>query len=136
MLKINLFFLLLSTTIVAQDLNTRKWRKSEKDSLDNALLLYEEKNYLLAYPTFENLLNQHPKESYLKYACGICALSRSDKHHIAYEYLSELYAKNKRIENIKYDLARAAHYTNHLDEAETLIKEYLAPTKMNLENKK
>ncbi len=136
MLKINLFFLLLSTTIVAQDLNTRKWRKSEKDSLDNALLLYEEKNYLLAYPTFENLLNQHPKESYLKYACGICALSRSDKHHKAYEYLSELYAKNKKIENIKYDLARAAHYTNHLDEAEALIKEYLAPSKMNLDDKK
>jgi hypothetical protein len=134
--KLTLTFFIITSSLFSQDLNTRKWRKSEKDSLDNALLLYEEKNYLLAYPTFENLLNQHPKEGYLKYACGICALSRSDKHHKAYEYLSELYAKNKKIENIKYDLARAAHYTNHLDEAETLIKEYLAPSKMNLEDKK
>ncbi len=133
-LIIILFF--ISSNFFTQELNTRKWRKGEKDSLNNALLLYEEKNYLLAFPIFENLQSNHPNEQYLKYAYGICALARSDKHHKSYEFLSELYSKNKKIENIKYDLARAAHYTNHLDEAETLINEYLSSKKINADDKK
>jgi predicted Zn-dependent protease len=127
---------LISSSLFSQELNTRKWRTSEKDSLNNALLLYEEKNYLLAFPIFENLQNNHPNEQYLKYAYGICALSRSDKHHKAYEFLSELYTKNKKIDNIKYDLARAAHYTNHLDEAESLITDYLYAKKISADEKK
>ena len=110
-----LFFSYIST--FSQTTNTSKWRRTEKDSLDNALLLYDEKNYLLALPIFEAINAHHPKEEFIKYAYAKCALCRSDKHEDAYNLLTEVYAKNKKIENIQYDLAQAAHFTNKFDEA-------------------
>jgi hypothetical protein len=74
--------------------NVRKWRKGEKDSLSNALLLYEENYVLQALPIFENILNNHPKEVFIQYSFAKCALYRSDKHLDAYKYFSEIYAKN------------------------------------------
>lgn len=113
-------------TISAQIMNTRKWRKTEKDSLDNGLLLYEEKNYLLALPIFDALYHSHPKEEFLKYTFGKCALFRADKYEEAYQVLSEVYAKNKKVQDIEYDMARASHLTNKFDEATTFIDAYLA----------
>ncbi len=120
----------------SQITNTRKWRATEKDSLDNALLLYEEKNYLLALPEFESIHKNHPKEEFIKYLFGRCALNRSDKQEDAYIALSEVYAKNKKVENIQYDLARAAHYTYKLDEASTLVEAYLNNKRTTPEGKK
>jgi len=128
-------FLIFSYTF-SQITNTRKWRKTEKDSLDNALLLYEEKNYLLALPEFESIHKNHPSEEFIKYVFGRCALYRSDKQEDAYTALSEVYAKNKKVENIQYDLARAAHYTYKLDEASNLIDSYLSNKRITAEERK
>ncbi len=131
-----LFFIILGYTFShSQTTNTNKWRNSEKDSLDNGLLLYDEKNYLLALPIFENINSHHPKEEFLKYVYAKCALYRSDKHEDSYNLLSEIYAKNKKVQDIQYDLASAAHYTNKFDEALSLIDLYLTNRRTSPEGK-
>jgi hypothetical protein len=138
-----IFFILISfayfypyNEVSAQAMNTSKWRRTEKDSLDNALLLFDEKNYLMALPLFENIQNHHPKEDFIKYAYGKCCLYRSDKHEEAYTLLSEVYAKNKKILDIQYDLAQAAHYTNKFDEALTYAEAFIINKKTQPEGKK
>ena len=53
-------------------MKTRKWRKSEKDSLLKAQAMFQDENFLLALPIFDKLVDSHPKEVYLKYVTGIC----------------------------------------------------------------
>jgi hypothetical protein len=116
--------------------NVRKWRKTEKDSLENGLFLYDEKSYLLALPIFENIYNNHPSEEFIKYVYAKCGLYRSDKHEDAYMILSEIYQKNKKVEDIQYDLALAAHYNNKFDEALDDINAYLLTKHLLPENRK
>ena len=129
--------LLVSGILVSfsQTTNTKKWRKTENDSMENALLLYEEGNYLLALPVYEKLYTAHPKEEYLKYCYGKCALQRSDKHETALTLLTEVYAKNNKVDNIEYDLAKANHYNYKFDEALALVEKTLANKRVNAETK-
>jgi Tol biopolymer transport system component len=124
----------LSLTAFSQVTNVRRWRQTEKDSLNSALLMYEENQFLQALPYFESILNHHPKEEFIQYSYAKCALNRSDKHEDAYNYLTAIYAKNKKIEDIEYDVARAAHYMNKLDEADNAITSYLSKKKILPEN--
>ncbi|MCE3228757.1 MAG: hypothetical protein K0S32_3308 [Bacteroidetes bacterium] len=133
---ITCIFLLSIFLSFSQVTNTRKWRKTEKDSLDNALLLYDEKNYLIALPIFDNIYHNHPKEEFIKYIFGRCALCRSDKHEEAYSALTEVYTKNKKVQDIEYDLAKAAHLTNKFDEASTLVESYLKNKRISPEGRK
>lgn len=126
---------LFAADLGAQITNTKKWRRTENDSMQTALLLYEEQNYVMALPIYQNLFRQHPKEDYLKYCFGICALYRSDKHDTALVLLSEMYEKSKKIEDIEYDLARAMHYNYKFDEAIALLDKYLARKKLRPEMK-
>lgn len=122
-----LFFIFsFSISSFSQVTNTKKWRKSENDSMQRALLLYDEGNQLMALPIYEKLYYSHPKEDYLKYCYGKCALERSDKHEEALKLLGEVYEKNKKVEDIEYDLARANHYNYKFDEAIVLIEKCLA----------
>jgi hypothetical protein len=121
--------------LVSQSTNTKKWRKTEKDSMISALMMFDDGNYLLALPFYENLYNGHPKEEFLKYCYGKCALYRSDKHEVAFKLLSEVYEKNKKVDNIEYDLARANHYNYKFDEAIALTDKYVAKKKLAPENK-
>ena len=132
MLTKNNFFLIIFLCIVASSFsqtNTRKWRKTENDSMERALLLYDEANYVMALPIYEKLYTAHPKEEYLKYCYGRCALYRSDKHEVALTLLNEVYGKNKKIENIQLDLAKANHFNLKFDEALALIDLCLANKK-------
>lgn len=137
-MKLLLTYLLVIAYVCSfsQITNTRKWRKTEKDSLDNALLLYDEKNYLLALPIFDNIHRNHPKEEFIKYVFARCALYRPDKYEDAYSMLSEVYAKNKKVENIEYDMARASHLTNRFDEATTHVETFLAGKRISPEARK
>ncbi len=120
--KIALFILIACSVLPAfSQTNIRKWRKTEQDSMQRALILYEEGLYAQVLPIYENLYNQHPKEEYLKYCFGRCALYRSDKQELAYQLLNEIYAKNKKVADIEYDLARASHFNYKFDEAIALI---------------
>ena len=119
----------------SQITNVRKWRKSEKDSLNLALLMYEENLFLQALPIFENILRNHPNEEFIRYSFAKCGLYRSDTHEEAYGYLSEIYAKNKKVEEIDYDVAVGAHYANKLDEAMSAVDRYLSKRKLTPANR-
>ena len=111
-------------------MKVRKWRKTEKDSLLKAQMLFQEENFLLALPIFDKLTQNHPKELYLKYVTGISGLYRGDMHEKALEYLMEVYSKNKKAAGIRYDLARAYHFNYKFDEALVMLSEYLADKKL------
>jgi hypothetical protein len=116
---------------VAQgNMNTRKWRKTELDSLGKAQLLFEEQNFQLSYPIYNELQKNHPKELYLKYVTGIAGLYRSDLHAQSLEFLLQVYEKNRKAADIEFDLARAYHYNYKFDEALALLQNYLKNTKL------
>ena len=119
----------------SQITNTRKWRYTERDSLDNALLFYEEKNYQLALPILEKVNESHPKEDFIKYLYGICCLNRSDKYTEALRVLAEVYAVNSGIDLIEYDLARAYHFNYKFDEALELVNKHLSYKRIRSEDK-
>jgi hypothetical protein len=106
-------------------MNTRKWRKSESDSLIKAQAFFEEENFSKAIPIFENIQQNHPKELYLKYVTGICGLYRNDLHEKSLELLLAVYNKSKKVPNIQYDLALAYHYNYKFDEALNMLNLFL-----------
>ncbi len=106
-------------------MTTRKWRVKENDSLVKAQTIFEARNYLVALGYFEKILENHPNELYLRYVVGICGLYRTDMHEKSLEYLSETYVKNRKTNDIEYDLARAQHYNYRFDDALTNIDDYL-----------
>lgn len=130
-----LVFMFTVHALFPQVTNVRKWRKSEKDSLNAALLMYEENMFLQALPIFEQILLHHPNEEFIRYSYAKCALHRSDKHEDAYTYLSQIYENNKRVEEIDYDVALSAHYALKLEEASTAINRYLSKRKLTPENR-
>lgn len=125
----------LASSMCSQITNTRKWRMTERDSLDNALLLYEETNYKIALPILENIHHGHPKEDFIKYLYGICCLYRSDKYQECLTALSEVYANNANIDQIEYDLARAYHYNYKFDEAIEMVNKHLSYKRIKAEEK-
>ncbi|WP_317897886.1 hypothetical protein [Aurantibacillus circumpalustris] len=135
--KFLVFILLLCSLISsAQLMNVRKWRGSERDSLDKGLEMFDEKMFLRALPIFESLLSQHPKEEFLKYSYAKCALYRSDKHEVAYNYFVEVYNNNKKVPDIQYDMALAALYNYKFDEATDYINQYAESRRTDIEGKK
>ncbi|MBA3679649.1 MAG: PD40 domain-containing protein [Bacteroidetes bacterium] len=120
-----LLLVLCVNALYSQTTNTARWRKTEKDSMANAFLLYEEKNYKMALPYFENIHNGHPKEEFVKYVYGKTALYRSDKYAEALQMLQEVYSKNPKVDAIEYDLARALHLNYKFDEALVMVDKYL-----------
>ncbi|MBK6835980.1 MAG: PD40 domain-containing protein [Bacteroidetes bacterium] len=122
-----LIIILLSfvTSLYSQDkMKVSKWRKTERDSMENAQHLFDEGNYVMALPMYDALLHNHPKELYLKYVTGLCGLYRSDKHDDALRLLSEVYEKNKKTAEIELDLAKANHLNYKFDEALALLELY------------
>lgn len=130
-----IFFCFLFSSGFSQITNTRKWRVTERDSLDNALFLYEEKNYVMALPIFEKVNLNHPKEDFIKYLYGICCLYRSDKHDEALKALADVYAINTGIDMIEYDLARAYHYNYKFEEAIDFINKHLSYKRIRPDDK-
>ena len=134
-----LFILVVIYTSVslAQTMRTKKWRRTEVDSLNEALLLYDEGNLSLAYPILEAIYSHHPNEVYLKYVVGklIIQSARSDKYDLALKLLEESYSANPKIDNIHFDLAKAYHYNYQFDKAEEHINQFLAQKKIRPEDK-
>ncbi|MEI8136715.1 MAG: hypothetical protein WCH21_05235 [Bacteroidota bacterium] len=120
-----LFFAQVVNSFYAQTTNTRNWRKTEKDSMANAFLLFEGKNYKRAFAYFERIHKEHPKEEFLKYVYGKTALCRSDKYEDALKMLQEAYTKNPKIDIIEYDLARALHFNYKFDEALEMVDRFM-----------
>jgi Tol biopolymer transport system component len=133
-----IFFVLIffSINASAQLMNVRKWRLSERDSLDKGMELFDEKMYLRALPVFESLLSHHPKEEFLKYTYAKCSLYRSDKHEDSYKYFIDVYSNNKKVPDIQYDMALAALYNYKFDEATEYIDQYAGSRHTNMDGKK
>ena len=124
-----IILLVFVTTLYSQDkMKVNKWRKTERDSMEHAQLLFDEGNFTVALPIFESILNNHPKELYLKYVTGLCGLYRSDKHDDALRLLTEVYEKNKKTNEIELDLAKANHLNYKFDEALALLELYKKKT--------
>lgn len=135
-LPIAILFVFLGFKSFSQTTNTKRWRATENDSMQRALLLFDEKNYLMALSIYEKLYQSHPKEDYLKYCYGQCCLYRTDKHETALKLLNEVFEKNKKVHNIEYDLARANHLNYNFDESLALIEKVLAKKKVEPEIKR
>jgi len=131
----SLIFLATITYTYSQVTKTHKWRKSERDSFENAFLLYEDKLFHLALPIYDVVNKNHPNEEFIKYMYGVTSLYRTDKHPDALLYLTEAYEKNKKIDKIQYNLARANHFNYKFDEALTFVNAYLATKKILPEDK-
>lgn len=131
-----LVIFLIVVSLSAQITNVRKWRKSEVDSLDYGLILYDDGLYPQAVPIFENIKNNHPKEEFIKYTFAKCALYRSDKHEEAYLILTELYPKYNDISDMNYDIALGALYNMRLDEADQYIAKFMATKRLSLQDKR
>ncbi|MBA2613463.1 MAG: PD40 domain-containing protein [Bacteroidetes bacterium] len=128
-------FTLCVSALYSQTTNTSRWRKTEKDSMANAFLLYEEKNYKMALPYFDNIHHGHPKEEFVKYVYGKTCLYRSDKYGDALQMLQEVYDKNPKVDMIEFDLARAMHYNYKFDEALVMVAKYLENKRTRPEDK-
>lgn len=133
--KIAILLFVFAGAIFSQVTNTKKWRKTEQDSMQKALIMYDEKDYKAALPIYEVLFKAHPKEDFLKYVYGRCCLTRNDKHKDALTHLSEIYAKNKKAESIEYDMARAYHFNYKFDEALAMVDQCIANKKTFPEEK-
>lgn len=131
-----IIFLIATFSASAQLMNVRKWRLTERDSLDKAMEFFEEKYYLKALPLFEGILQNHPKEEFLKYSYAKCALYRADKHEDSYKYFTEVYEKNKKQPGIQYDMALVAHYNYKFDEATEFVNQYAATKTLDADGKK
>jgi len=112
----------------AQRMRVQGWRKTEHDSLDNALLFVEEGFHYEAFPIYEDLFERYPKERFLRYSYGKTGLSRGDKHDLAYQYLTEVFPKSTTVPTIEYEMARAAHYNYKFDEATKHLEAYQKKT--------
>jgi len=134
--KLLIFLSIISISASAQLMNVRKWRMTERDSLDKAMEFFDEKLYLKALPLFGGILQNHPKEEFLKYSYAKCALYRADKHEDSYKYFTEVYAKNKKLPGIQYDMALAAHYNYKFDEASDYVSQYASGKSSDAEGKK
>lgn len=102
----------------------KKWTESEEKQLEKAELFFSEKDYRLALPIYEKLIQNHPNDIKLKYLFGVCALTRPGMQKTSLSYLQEVYAKNKKASDIQFFLAKANFLNENFDEALKYINEY------------
>src|ERR1700751_2251999 len=117
-------FLLLTVCVSAQKLTS-----AEQSQMEKGQLMVEEKNYRMALPVFEDLLSKHPSNNTIKYFTALCYFSRADKHALLLQYLNEVYAINKKANQIELDLAKANFLNLKLDEATKFLDLYTSKNK-------
>lgn len=96
------------------------------DTLTVAQTMFDDQNFVMAFPYLNELQKNHPEETFLKYLTGICCLFKEDTQKQGLELLLEVYEKNKRAEDIEYYLALAYHYNNNFEEAIVMTDKYLS----------
>jgi hypothetical protein len=101
----------------SQNLVILTWPQAEKDSFRTGKSYYDAEMYDLAAPIFINLQKKHPKEVYLQYAAGVCALERSDLSALALDLLQQANTNKVNLDEAPYNLARAQLLNYKFDEA-------------------
>ncbi len=131
--KIFLMFLLLVASNIFSQKNhsSSKWRITELDSLNVAQAMFDDQNFVMAFPFLNQLQAEHPKEGFLKYMTGICCLFKEEEHEQGLHLLAEVYKNNKKAEDIEFYLALAYHYNSNFDEAIKMAEKYLSKKHLN-----
>lgn len=107
----------------------KKLSVNEQAQVEKAQYLFEQKNYRLAMPIFERILEKHPSDNSVKFFTALCYTSRPDKHPLMLKYLNEIYAVNKKADKIEYELARANLFNYKFDEASDYLSKYASKAK-------
>lgn len=115
--------LIISVSIYAQ--KAPKMRVGELDSLTVSQNMFDDMNFVMAFPYLNQLQINHPEDDRLKYMTGICCLFREEQQAHALQLLQEVYKNNKNAEDIEYYLALAFHYNNKFEEAIDIVDIYL-----------
>jgi WD40 repeat protein len=116
-------------SVHAQNLIILTWPQAEKDSFRTGKSYYDAAMYDLAAPIFINLQKKHPKEVYLQYAAGVCALERSDLCALALDLLQQASDNKVTLDEAPYNLARAQLLNYKFDEALTTLTKMEAAKK-------
>ena len=125
------FICLLFSYSYAQEtaVKEKKLSVNEETQMEKAQYLFEQKNYRLAMPIFEKILGKHPGDTRIKYFTALCYASRPDKHPLMLQYLTDVYAANKKADKIEYELARAYLFNYKFDEASDYLSKYASKAK-------
>ena len=126
--KILLMFLILYASGIYSQKGTKseKWRNTEIDTFTVAQAMFDDQNFVMAFPYLNQLQQYHPADDRLKYMAGICCLFREDKHAQGLSLLLDVYKNNKNAEDIEYYVALAYHYNGKFEEALDIVDIYLA----------
>lgn len=123
----------LQFTVLSQKktdaVSEKKWTVDERNQMEQAELLYFEKNYKLALPIYSKLLENHPNDVRLKYVYAACGLLIPGRQEICLQLLKEVYEKNNKAAEIDYYLAKANFLNYNFDEAIAGIATYKSKNK-------
>ncbi|CAN5476458.1 hypothetical protein BH10BAC1_BH10BAC1_17880 [soil metagenome] len=120
------FLILFISNIYSQKAEKAvKWRPTEMDTLTVAQDMFDDLNFVMAYPFLNHLLTNHPEDYRLKYMVGICSLVRPEEYAHGLELLLDVYKNNKSAEDIEYYVALAYHYNDKFEEAIDVVDVYL-----------
>lgn len=122
-----LLMILSVSTIYSQKANnTVKWRSTETDTLTVAQAMFDDQNFVMAYPYINQLQKNHPTEPFLMYLTGICALFKEGKQEKGLEFLLIVYNDNKNAEDIEFYLALGYHYNDEFEKSIEFADKYLS----------
>ena len=125
-LLIPLLLIFASSLFAQKGTLADKWRSTETDTLTVAQAMFDDQNFVMAFPYLNQLQLNHKMDDRLKYMVGICCLFREDKYAHGLELLLDVYKNNKSAEDIEYYVALAYHYNGKFDEAMDIVDIYLA----------
>ena len=127
--KLTLLFLILFVSNGYSQKAT-KWRSTEMDTMTVAQNMFDDQNFVMAFPFLNQLQLNHPTDDRLKYMTGICCLFRENHYEHGLELLLDVYKNNKNAEDIEYYVALAYHYNDKFEEAIDIVDIYLAKKKL------
>jgi hypothetical protein len=129
-------FLLFSGYAQPAPAKEKRLNSEEESKMEKAQLMLEEKNYRMALPVFEGLLENHPGDNRLKYFTALCYVSRPDKHPQMLQYLTDVYAANKKVDRAEFYLAKANFLNYKFDEASKFLDQHIAKQKKQSDQEK
>ncbi len=122
-----MFMIVFLPNIYAQKTtNVVKWRSSELDTLTVAQAMFDDQNFVMAFPFLNQLQKNHPEQDFLKYMTGICCLFKEDTHKQGLDFLLNVYENNKHAEDIEFYIALAYHYNNDFENALVMVNKYMS----------
>jgi tetratricopeptide (TPR) repeat protein len=99
--------------------------KGPKTSIEDADEHFSHKNYLMAIPVYKSELKKDPNNNKINYRLGVCYLNTKINRQEALYYLLEYTKDPKCDEDAWFDLGKAYHLNNKIDEAIATFEKFL-----------